>query len=122
MSAKTSLTKKDEQIIDHLVAAGIPKNMAKTLTVLSDGEETISVRIEGITALRQPEVSIVMQDLRTRKWVKKRDLKKEGKGRPVHAYKLAMPFNKIVNIIEKEERKKIKDIEANIAALKKLVK
>ena len=122
MSARTSLTKKDESIINHLIKAGIPKNMAKTLTVLSDGVETISVKIEGITALRQPEVSIVMQDLRTRKWVRKRDIKKEGKGRPVHAYKLAMPFEKIVAIIEKEERKKIKDIEANIDALKKLVK
>ncbi len=122
MSAKTSLTKKDEAIIDHLVAAGIPKNMAKTLAVLSDGDEIISVRIEGITALRQPEVSIVMQDLRDRKWVRKRDLKKEGKGRPVHAYKLAMPFTRIVEIIERDERKKIKDIEANISALKKLVK
>jgi predicted transcriptional regulator len=122
VSAKTSLTKKDEAIIDHLVAAGIPKNMAKTLAVLSDGDEIISVRIEGITALRQPEVSIVMQDLRDRKWVRKRDLKKEGKGRPVHAYKLAMPFTRIVEIIERDERKKIKDIEANISALKKLVK
>jgi predicted transcriptional regulator len=122
LSAKTSLTKKDEAIIDHLVSAGIPKNMAKTLAVLSDGDEIISVRIEGITALRQPEVSIVMQDLRDRRWVKKRDLKKEGKGRPVHAYKLAMPFGKIVDIIEKDERKKIRDIEANIASLKKLVK
>ncbi|MDD4308209.1 MAG: ArsR family transcriptional regulator [Thermoplasmata archaeon] len=122
MSAKTSLTKKDEAIIDHLVVAGIPKNMAKTLAVLSDGDEIISVKIEGITALRQPEVSIVMQDLRDRKWVKKRDLKKEGKGRPVHAYKLAMPFTRIVEIIERDERKKIKDIEANISSLKKLVK
>ncbi|MFO7619477.1 MAG: ArsR family transcriptional regulator [Thermoplasmata archaeon] len=122
MPAKTSLTKKDESVIDHLVAAGITKNMAKTLAVLSDGDEIISVRIEGITALRQPEVSIVMQELRDRKWVRKRDLKKEGKGRPVHAYKLAMPFTKIVEIIERDERRKIKDIEANIAALKKLVK
>jgi predicted transcriptional regulator len=116
LSAKTSLTKKDEAIIEHLVASGIPKNMAKTLAVLSDGDEIISVRIEGITALRQPEVSIVMQDLR------KRDLKKEGKGRPVHAYKLAMPFTRIVEIIDRDERRKIKDIEANISALKKLVK
>jgi predicted transcriptional regulator len=122
VSAKTTLTKKDEAIINHLILAGIPKNMAKTLTVLSDGEETISVKIEGITALRQPEVSIVMQELRKRKWVRKRDIKKEGKGRPVHAYKLAMPFEKIVSIIEKEERRKIKEIEANIDALKKLVK
>ncbi len=122
MSAKTSLTKKDEAIIDHLVVAGIPKNMAKTLAVLSDGDEIISVKIEGITALRQPEVSIVMQDLRDRKWVKKRDLKKEGKGRPVHAYKLAMPFTRIVEIIERDERKKIRDIESNITSLKKLVR
>jgi len=122
VSARTSLTKKDVSIINHLIKAGIPKNMAMTLTVLSDGVETISVKIEGITALRQPEVSIVMQDLRTRKWERKRDIKKEGKGRPVHAYKLAMPFEKIVAIIEKEERKKIKDIEANIEALKKLIK
>ncbi len=98
------------------------KNMAKTIVVLADGKETISVTIEGITALRQPEVSIVMQDLRVKKWVKKRDIKKEGKGRPVHAYKLAMPFKKIVDSIEKDERKKIKDIESNIIALKKLVK
>jgi len=33
-----------------------------------------------------------------------------------------MPCEKIVAIIEKEERKKIKDIEANIEALKKLIK
>jgi len=119
---KTTLTKKDEAIINHLVRAGISKNMAKTLAVLADGKETISVKIEGITELRQPEVSIVMQDLRNKRWVKKRDIKKEGKGRPVHAYKLAMPFGKIVSTIEKDERKKIKEIETNIEQLKKLVK
>ncbi len=122
MSARKYLTKKDEAIINHLVKAGISKNMAKTLAVLADGKETISVRIEGITALRQPEVSIVMQELRKRKWVKKRDIKKEGKGRPVHAYQLAVPFKKIVSLIENEERKKIKEIESNLDQLKKLVK
>ncbi len=122
MSAKTTLTKKDEAIINHLVNTGMSKNMAKTLVVLSEGKETISVRIEGITALRQPEVSIVMQDLRKRRWVRKRDIKKEGKGRPVHAYKLAMPFAKIIEQIEKDEDKKIKEIKTNIDKLKKLVK
>ena len=122
MSAKTALTKKDEAIINHLVNTGMSKNMAKTIVVLADGKETISVTIEGITALRQPEVSIVMQDLRVKKWVKKRDIKKEGKGRPVHAYKLAMPFNKIIEAVEKEEEKKVKEIQSNIEKLKKLVK
>ena len=122
MSAKTALTKKDEAIINHLVQTGMSKNMAKTLVVLAEGKETISVVIEGITALRQPEVSIVMQDLRVKKWVKKRDIKKEGKGRPVHAYILAMPFTKIIEAIDKEEEKKIKDIKTNMDKLKKLVK
>ena len=122
MSAKTALTKKDEAIINHLVNTGMSKNMAKTIVVLADGKETISVTIEGITALRQPEVSIVMQDLRVKKWVKKRDIKKEGKGRPVHAYKLAMPFAKIIEAVEKEEEKKVKEIQTNIDKLKKLVK
>ena len=122
MSAKTALTKKDEAIINHLVNTGMSKNMAKTIVVLADGKETISVTIEGITALRQPEVSIVMQDLRIKKWVKKRDIKKEGKGRPVHAYKLAMPFAKIIEAVEKEEEKKVKEIQSNIEKLKKLVK
>ena len=122
MSAKTALTKKDEAIINHLVNTGMSKNMAKTIVVLADGKETISVTIEGITALRQPEVSIVMQDLRVKKWVKKRDIKKEGKGRPVHAYKLAMPFTKIIEAVGKEEEKKVKEIQSNIEKLKKLVK
>lgn len=121
MHTRVVLTKKDEAIVDHLVLAGIPKNMAKTLAVLADGKETISVKIEGITALRQPEVSIVMQEMRKRRWVKKRDIKKEGKGRPVHAYKLAMPFDKIVSSIEKDEIKKMKDIQENLDALKKLI-
>ena len=56
-------------------------------------EETTSVEIEISTALRQPEVSIAMQELRRRKWVIKRDIKKEGKGRPVHSYKLSLPFD-----------------------------
>jgi predicted transcriptional regulator len=62
-----------------------------------------------------------MQELRRRKWVNKRDIKKEGKGRPVHAYKLSIPFDKIVEALEKEERKRIERIEANIEALKTAV-
>jgi predicted transcriptional regulator len=80
------------------------------------------VEIESATSLRQPEVSIAMQDLRRRKWVMKRDIKKEGKGRPVHSNKLAIPFEKIIDMIEAEERKKIEMIEANIKQLKELAK
>jgi predicted transcriptional regulator len=116
------LTKKDETLVELLMRTGLSKNMAKTLVYLRKKEETTSVEIESATGLRQPEVSIAMQDLRRRKWVTKRDIKKEGKGRPVHSNKLAVPFEKIVETIETEERKKIEAIEGNIKQLKEIAK
>jgi len=114
-------SEEDEKLVEILVKAGLPKNVAKTLAFLRRKEETTSVEIETSTALRQPEVSIAMQELRRRKWVTKRDIKKEGKGRPVHSYKLAIPFDKIVEMIEKEELKRIATIQKNIEELKKYV-
>lgn len=111
-------TKKDETLVKLLMRTDMPKNVAKTLVFLRKKEETTSVEIEISTALRQPEVSIAMQELRRRKWVIKRDIKKEGKGRPVHSYKLALPFDKIIETLEKEEMKRIEEIQNNIKALK----
>jgi len=113
-------SKKDETLVDLLMSTGMPKNVAKTLAFLRKKNETTSVEIEISTALRQPEVSIAMQELRRRKWVTKRDIKKEGKGRPIHAYRLAIPFEKIVEMMEKEERKRIEKIESNIYQLRQL--
>ena len=118
--ADKGFSKKDESLVDLLVNTGMPKNVAKTLAFLRKKEETTSVEIEIMTALRQPEVSIAMQELRRRKWVIKRDIKKEGKGRPVHAYKLSIPFDKIIETLEKEERKRMESIEKNIDQLKAL--
>ena len=118
--ADKGFNKKDESLVDLLVNTGMPKNVAKTLAFLRKKEETTSVEIEIMTALRQPEVSIAMQELRRRKWVIKRDIKKEGKGRPVHAYKLAIPFDKIIETLEREERKRMESIEKNIDQLKAL--
>jgi predicted transcriptional regulator len=118
--ADKGFNKKDESLVDLLVNTGMPKNVAKTLAFLRKKDETTSVEIEIMTALRQPEVSIAMQELRRRKWVIKRDIKKEGKGRPVHAYKLAIPFDKIIETLEKEERKRMESIEKNIDQLKAL--
>ena len=109
----------EETLVNLLTKTGIAKNVARTLAFLRNREETTSVEIETSTALRQPEVSIAMQDLRRRKWVVKRDIKKEGKGRPVHSYKLAIPFEKIVDMIDKEERKRIADIESTVKELRR---
>src|SRR3972149_736438 len=103
MTKEARLSRKDESLVDLLIRTGMSKNIAKTLVFLSKRDETTSVEIEKATGLRQPEVSIAMQELRRRRWVEKRDIKKEGKGRPVHAYHLALPFEGMFECTGREE-------------------
>ena len=119
MSRESHSRHRDDSTVELLARTGIPRNVAKALVFLSTREETTSVEIEKATGLRQPEVSIAMQELRRRKWVDKRDIKKEGKGRPVHAYRLAIPFSAIVDVIAKEERRRIEEIRSAVRRLKR---
>jgi len=113
MSKESRLSRRDEVLVDLLLETGIPRNLARTLVFLSKRDETTSVEIEKATGLRQPEVSIAMQELRRRKWVEKRDIKKEGKGRPVHAYRLSLSWADILTDVDRSEQAKIERIEAN---------
>ena len=118
MAAKTPY---DEKFVDLLVKNGIKPKIAKTLAYLKGKEEVKSIEIERDTGLRQPEVSIAKQFLRKKGWVKKRDIKKQGKGRPVHAYRLAHPLSKIVSEIEADRKKLINKLEGDLKDLKKYV-
>lgn len=120
--ARRGFNAEERKLIDLLVESGIKKNIAKTLVYLRKKKETTSVQLEGDTALRQPEVSIAMQDLRKRKWVTKRDIKKEGKGRPVHSYKLAIPFSKVIDNVIEGRKKAIARIEKSIQNLERFKK
>jgi len=113
MARETRLSRRDETLADLLTETGIPKNVARTIAILSKRDETTSVEIEKATGLRQPEVSIAMKELRRRRWVDKRDVKKEGKGRPVHAYRLSVPWPEILAQIDREEQAKIERVEGN---------
>ncbi len=95
----------------------MPRKLASVLILLATREEATSRDIEAYTGLRQPEVSTAMTDLRERDWVVKRDIKKEGKGRPLHAYRLARPFAAIVEEIVDLERARIRETEEAIEAL-----
>jgi len=117
MTAVAKPRRKEEVFVDLLVTAGLAKNVARTLVFLARREVTTSVDIEKATGLRQPEVSLAMAVLRKRGWIEKHDLKKEGKGRPVHAYRLAMPLEGIVDTIAGDERRKIEAIEDNLRKL-----
>ena len=116
-----SFNSQDDKIIKVFTELGMPRNLAKTLMYVSQVDECRSAEIEHGANLRQPEVSIAMQQLQKKGWVSKRDLKKKGKGRPVHIYKLTSPIEKIVNNFEKEKIKKVESIKKDLTELKNLI-
>jgi predicted transcriptional regulator len=111
----------DEKVIYLFAELGMPKNLAKTLMYISHVDECRSAEIEQGTKLRQPEVSVAMQQLQEKRWIKKRDLKKKGKGRPVHIYKLTSSIENIIKNFEKEKMQEVENIKSDLAELKSLL-
>ncbi len=100
-------TEKEEEFTDFLIEIGMKKNVAKILVFLGNIPEASSHAIERGTDLRQPEVSIAIQYLSNRGWVKSHDSQSDNKGRPNKIYELAVPITEIMDSIEKEEKDKV---------------
>ena len=113
--------KQEHEIIELFSELGMPKNMAKTLLYISQVDQCRSVDIEKQTNLLQPQVSVAIQELRKRGWVEKQDMKKKGKGRPVHHYKLTKKLSRIVSTFEQQKLKEIQEINQNVNELKALI-
>ena len=116
------LTPRDKKVIKVFRNLGMPRNLAKTLMYISGVEECRSSEIERNASLRQPEVSVAMQELQRRGWVQKRELKKKGKGRPVHIYTLNSSINDIVEDFENQKMNEINHIKNDLSELKNLLK
>jgi predicted transcriptional regulator len=93
----------------------------KTLICVSQFDECKCADVEQGADLRQPEVSVAMQELRRRGWVKKRDLKKKGKGRPVHIYTTATDLTEIMTTFEQEKLKEVESVKRDISELKSII-
>ena len=115
------LDEKDTKVVKLFAELGMPKNLAKTLMYISQVDECRSADVEQGADLRQPEVSVAMQELRRRGWAKKRDIKKKGKGRPVHLYKLTQDLPGILKSFEKEKMKEVENIKQDLNQLNSLI-
>lgn len=112
------LSESNDKLARYLIISDVPRSVAYTLVYIRDKGEITSVEIERETGLRQPEVSIAMQWLRRKGWINKRNMKKEGKGRPIHGYRLSKGFGEILEEIIQELSNKISEINSNIEQLK----
>jgi predicted transcriptional regulator len=115
------LDEKDDRAVRLFTDLGMPKNLAKTLMYISQVEECRSADVEQGADLRQPEVSVAMQEMRRRGWAKKRDVKKKGKGRPVHVYKLTRNLPEILKSFEQEKMKQVDTIKDDLSQLNNLI-
>ena len=111
----------DDKAVQLFVKLGMPKNLARTLLYISQFDECKCADIEHGAELRQPEVSIAMQELRRRGLVKKRDIKSKGKGRPVHIYKPTTNLSEISKALELEKLKEAEDVKKDLSELKNLI-
>jgi predicted transcriptional regulator len=94
--------------------------VAALITYLANANEATSREIEMGTNLRQPEVSIAMRALRQNKWVEEREIKAEGKGRPMKVYKLGVPLESIINHYEEESNRESAHAMESIQKLREL--
>lgn len=114
------LDEKDGEFVEVLRELGIPRNVASMITYLSSVDEATSREIEVGSNLRQPEVSIAMRTLRANNWVDEREVKKDGKGRPMKIYRLTVSLEGIIDHFEEEKRKESAKTMESIEKLKVL--
>jgi predicted transcriptional regulator len=123
MKQKSSLVldEEDGKAVQLFAGLGMPKNLAKTLMYISQVDECRSADVEQGADLRQPEVSIAMQELRNRGWAEVQSFKKKkGKGRPIHIYKTTMPLSQVMEEIEQEKTKELEAVKDNMLELKNI--
>jgi predicted transcriptional regulator len=114
------LNKKDTIIVEALIFLGMNKNVAMALTYLQNMNTATSTDLEKGANLRQPEVSIAIKQLKEQDWITEREERKIGKGRPTKVYSLKVGFNDIVNQLEKQQKKALNEVKANVERLKEL--
>lgn len=114
------LDERDLEFIEALRNLKVPRNVATLITYLANASEATSREIEVGTNLRQPEVSISMRSLRQNKWVEEREIKAEGKGRPMKVYKLGVPLESIITFYEEEANRESTQTMMSIQKLKEL--
>jgi predicted transcriptional regulator len=92
----------DLEISGILTDVGLKSNEARVLVVMFKGYDLTSREIERIVDLRQPEVSIAINQLIARNWAQVTNLLTEKKGRPVKVYNLTKTVDAIIDQIESQ--------------------
>jgi len=115
------LDDKDLEFVETLRSLSVPRNVATLITFLANVDEASSREIEMGSDLRQPEVSIAMRTLRDNNWIEEKEIKREGKGRPMKVYSLKASIDEIIRHFEEEKMHESALAMESIQRLKQLI-
>ncbi|MCX6677298.1 MAG: ArsR family transcriptional regulator [Methanothrix sp.] len=115
------LDDKDMEFVETLRSLSVPRNVATLITFLANVDEASSREIEMGSDLRQPEVSIAMRTLRENNWIEEKEIKREGKGRPMKVYSLKASIDEIIRHFEEEKMHESAQAMESIQRLKQLI-
>ena len=114
------LDDKDMEFVEALRSLSVSRNVATLITFLANVDEASSREIEMGSDLRQPEVSIAMRPLRENNWIEEREIKREGKGRPMKVYSLRASIDEIIKFYEQQKLDESAQAMESIQRLKQL--
>ncbi len=122
MDTKLIFTERDEEIAGIFNEVGLKVNVSRVLVMFLTYSNINSRDIERYTDLRQPEVSIAINDLVNRRWIEVTKHITVNKGRPIKVYNLSLSPDEIIDQIEGSINKEYNQLKASVERVRELVK
>lgn len=115
----SAMAESEAELQDCLQQLGAKRVEATLLASLIQHGSMGTQEIVKQTGLRQPEVSVGMRLLRERAWVDAETVPREGKGRPMHRYKISSDSKSIRQHYLGKGRSSIESFERAMEVLEK---
>ena len=120
--SQRSATELINEMVEMLDNIGVDQNVALVLVALREGGFQSSRNLQKVCKLRQPEISIAVQQLLTNDMVAVEPLKSGGRGRPSHRYSLNGEFADIIQPFIDAAEVHINQLESDLARLESVSK
>jgi predicted transcriptional regulator len=121
-NSQRSATELINEMVEMLDNIGVDQNVALVLVALREGGFQSSRNLQEVCKLRQPEISIAVQQLLTNDMVAVEPLKSGGRGRPSHRYSLNGEFADIIQPFIDVAEVHINQLENDLARLESVSK
>jgi predicted transcriptional regulator len=115
------LANHERSITEALIGLGTPPHVAKVMICLHVHGAASSKILQERCDIRQPEVSLAIQELKKRSLVEINHSEAKGRGRPSHIYDLSEPVALGIGQFVSETEQRIEALQQGVSNLKDLV-